>query len=393
MPTVQTYSLPPGKYVQAVEYAHARHLLHFGSFLIAALVLIAILRLKIVPRLRTAFGLRPIWIVTLLLLLTDLFDLPAEVYAHAMSLRYHISIQGWPGWLWDWTKGELVSAALAVITVLPFFWLLRKSPACWWWHAWLISIPLMLFSAFADPLILEPLFNDFSPLAEKHPELIDPIEKMLSRSGVRIPREQLFEMEASRKTNALNAYVSGFGPSRRVVLYDTIIRKEPEAALLTTIGHELGHYALNHILQGLAFGSAGTLLALYVLSVGVRWFIRAWGTNFEITGVSDWASLPLFGLILLVFSFLAEPIGGAFSRWLEHRADIYSLEITHGLIPDAGQAAAQAFQIEGETHLEEPSPHPFIVFWLYSHPPVAERLRFSLEYDPWGKGAAPMFVK
>ena len=392
MATVQSYTLKPAQVTQAVEYAHARHVLHFGSFLISALVLLAILRLKVVPRLRR-MGLRPVPVVLLLLLTVDLFDLPASIYAHALSLKYQISIQGWPGWFWDWTKGELVSTFIALVTILPLYWLIRKSLTRWWWYAWLISIPLMLFSAYADPVILEPLFNDFRPLAEKHPELIDPIEKMLARSGVIIPRDQLFEMQASNKTNALNAYVSGFGPSRRVVLYDTIIRSEPGPLLLTTIGHELGHYVLNHILQGLAFGSAGTLAALYLLSVLVRWIIRAWGRTLEISFVSDWAALPLFGLILLVFSFFAEPIGGAFSRWLEHRADIYALEVTHGLIPNAGQAAAQAFQIEGETHLEDPAPSPFIVFWLYTHPPVAERLRFSLQYDPWSRGAQPMFVK
>ena len=392
MPTVQSYTLTAAQTLQSVEYAHARHVLHFGSFVISALVLLALLLLRVVPRLRR-LGLWPVAIVALLLLITDLFDLPALIYAHALSMKYQISIQGWPAWFWDWTKGELVSVFIALVTILPLYWLLCKSPGRWWWYAWLISIPLMLFSAYAGPLVLEPLFNDFHPLAEKNPELIDPIEKMLARSGVIIPREQLFEMQASSKTNALNAYVSGFGPSRRVVLYDTIIRKEPGPLLLTTIGHELGHYVLNHILQGLAFGSAGTLTALYLLSVFVRWIIRVWGDKLEISSASDWASLPLFGLIILMFSFFAEPIGGGFSRWLEHRADIYALEVTHGLIPNAGQAAAQAFQIEGETLLEEPAPHPFIVFWLYTHPPVAERLRFSLAYDPWSKGAQPMFVK
>ena len=151
----------------------------------------------------------------------------------------------------------------------------------------------MLISAYADPLLFEPLFNNFTPLAAKHAELIDPIEKLLGKARIQIPRDHLFEMDASEKTNALNAYVSGFGPSRRVVLYDTIIRKEPGPLLLTTIGHELGHYVLNHISKGLAFGWFGLLAVLLaILYRAVPWFIARWGDRLDIRGVSDWAQFP-----------------------------------------------------------------------------------------------------
>jgi Zn-dependent protease with chaperone function len=256
-------------------------------------------------------------------------------------------------------------------------------------YAWLVSLPVMLVSVYADPLILEPLFNQFDPLSATHPELLDPIEKLLHRAGVTIPADHLFEMKASAKTNSLNAYVSGFGPSRRVVLYDTIIRKEEGPPLLTTIGHELGHYVLEHIPKGLAFGAALLLAALLLLFYLMPWATRLCG----VSSVADWSSLPVLLLLVLLLSFLGEPIGNAYSRRQEHQADVFSLEVTHGVIPNPGQAAADAFQIEGETDLEEPDPNPLIVFWLYTHPPVAERLRFSLEYDPWSTGRHPQFVQ
>ncbi len=375
MQTVQRYTLPPDKLLQAIEFAHTRYELHFAAFFVSAIVLLAMIYSRFVPRMRRF---RPVWIVVAVTLLTSLFDLPAEIYGHSMSLRYAISIQGWPSWIWDWVKEQLLSTMAAIAVLIPFYWLLRKSPERWWLYSWLVSIPVLLLSAYADPLLIEPLFNNFQPLGAKRPQLIAPIEKLLAQAGVRIPRDHLFEMAASEKTNSLNAYVTGFGPSRRVVLYDTIIEKENGPPLMTTIGHELGHYVLNHIPKSLAIGSVSILITLWILSVAMPVLL----SRFKIGGLSDWESLPVFLLAVLVLGFLSEPIVNAYSRWQEHQADVYSLDVTRGLIPDPGQAAAQAFQIEGETDLDEPNPNPFIVFWLYSHPPVADRLRFSLDYKP-----------
>ncbi len=378
MQPIQSYTLPPDKLIQAIEYAHARNMLHFGDFLISVLVLVAILRLRVVPRMSR---MSPLWIVSAMVLLVALFDLPAEMYGHSISLRYHISIQGWQSWFWDWTKEQIISVVIAVAMLLPFYALLRRQPRRWWLYAWLASIPIMIVSAYADPLILEPLFNSFRPLSAKHPELIPPIEQMLARAGVGIPPERLLEMDASQKTNSLNAYFSGIGPSSRMVLYDTIIEKEPGPLLLSTIGHELGHYVLSHIAKGLAFGSVCLLLGLLIFSRAVPWFISKWGESLNIASISDWGSLPVFMLLALGLSFFAEPVANAYSRWQEHQADVYSLEAIRGLVPNPGQAAAQAFQVEGENGLEEPNPNPLIVFWSYTHPPVAERLRFSLDYE------------
>jgi Zn-dependent protease with chaperone function len=386
MLAVHSYTLPPDKLVQAVQFAHARYVLYFGGLAISALVLLAMIRLKLVHRLRRF---HPVVIVSVVVFLAALFDLPAEMYGHSLSLRYHISIESWPSWFWDWCKEQIVSIVIALAVLLPFYALLRRSPRRWWLYAWLVSLPVMLVSVYADPLILEPLFNQFDPLSATHPELLDPIEKLLHRAGVTIPADYLFEMKASAKTNSLNAYVSGFGPSRRVVLYDTIIRKEEGPPLLTTIGHELGHYVLEHIPKGLAFGAALLLAALLLLFYLMPWATRLCG----VSSVADWSSLPVLLLLVLLLSFLGEPIGNAYSRRQEHQADVFSLEVTHGVIPNPGQAAADAFQIEGETDLEEPDPKPLIVFWLYTHPPVAERLRFSLEYDPWSTGRHPQFVQ
>jgi Zn-dependent protease with chaperone function len=377
MIAIDTYTLPPDKYLQAVQYAHVRYFSHFASFAVQVIVLLAIIRLRLASRLRRA---RPVSVIFLILVVIALADLPLDALRHSASIRFGISVQGWPSWLWDWLKEQLFALSISALLFRGFYVLLRKSSQRWWLYTWLAALPIMIASVYAEPWLFEPLFNKFTPLARTHPELIAPIQTLLQRAGVSIPQDRFFEMEASAKTNSLNAYVSGFGPSRRVVLYDTIIRKEPVPELLTTFGHELGHYAMDHIAKGIAFGAVLFLIGAYLAFLCVGFAIGRWGTRFDIAGMSQVASLPVFLLFIEVTQFLSEPLVNGYSRAQEHAADVYSLKVTRGVVPNAGEAAARAFQIEGETDLDEPAPHPFIVFWLYSHPPTAERLRFALTY-------------
>ncbi len=359
------YTLPPEKYLQAVHYAHLRYFVHFANFAVQVILLLAIIRSRLLMRLPRA---RPIAVISVVLLVLALADLPIDAFGHAASLRYGISVQGWPSWVWDWIKEQLLGLVIAAILFCGFYILLKKSPQRWWLYTWLSAVPITIASAYLEPSLLEPLFNKFTPLARSHPELISPIQNLLSRAGLSIPQARFFEMEASTKTNSLNAYVSGFGSTRRVVLYDTIIRKEPGPELLTTFAHELGHYALDHIAKGIVFGSLLLLAGLYLAFRCLRF------------AINDVSQFPQLLLAITVAQFLSEPLVNAYSRAQERAADVYSLEITRDVIPNGPQAAARAFQIEGETDLDEPAPHPFIVFWLYSHPPTAERLRFALAF-------------
>jgi Zn-dependent protease with chaperone function len=203
----------------------------------------------------------------------------------------------------------------------------------------------------------------------------------------------MFEMKASEKLNSLNAYVTGIGASKRVVVWDTTLQKMTEGQTLFVFGHEMGHYVLHHVLLGIAAICLLLLVALYAGYHAMTMMTARWGRRWGIAGVDDWGSLPLLMLTVAVLSFAAEPLTNSFSRMLEHNADIYGLEVTHGIVPDAPQAAAQAFQILGETSLSDPNPSPFIEFWLYDHPALADRVWFAAEYDPWGKGTAPKYVK
>jgi Zn-dependent protease with chaperone function len=155
----------------------------------------------------------------------------------------------------------------------------------------------------------------------------------------------------------------------------------------------MGHYVLHHILIGLAEGAVGLLIGLYLLYRVSGWFLRRFGERWHTRELGDWAALPMFFLLFSIMSFAATPIESALSRQLEHKADVYGLEVTHGINANSQEAGAHAFQVLGELSLDYPYPSKLLVFWYYDHPSTADRVRFAHEYDPWSKGEPPRYVK
>jgi len=253
-------------------------------------------------------------------------------------------------------------------------------------------VPLIILGAVVEPLIVEPLFYKFTPLASSQPHLAERIEQVVARAGLQIPESRMFEMNASSKRKDVNAYASGLGATKRVVVWDTSIRRLSEDEILFVFGHEMGHYVLGHVRDGILFSCAVLLLFLNLAYRVLHWMLARWGETWAIRGPDDLASLPVLLLLLTVFGFLFTPISNAYSRRLEHQADQYGLEVIHGLVPDAPVVAAHAFQILGEVDLEEPNPSTPVKIWFYNHPPLDERMRFAQTYDPWSQGRAPEFV-
>jgi STE24 endopeptidase len=327
------------------------------------------------------------------LLTIDVLSLPIAIWEHRLALQYHQSIQGWGSWLADWSKGEGVEIAIGILIVWILFAVIRKSPRKWWLFFWIAAVPLIILGAVAEPLIVEPLFFKFTRLAAAEPRLAASIEQMTIHAGAPIPQSRIFEMAASTKLNELNAYVSGLGASKRVVVWDTTIRRMSADEILFVTGHEMGHYVLNHVRDGILFACAVLVFFLYLAFRLLHWMLARWGETWAIRGPDDLAALPVLVLLLSVFGFLFTPVSNAYSRHLEHQADQYGLEVIHGLIPDAPVVAAHAFQILGEVDLEEPNPSTAVKFWFYNHPPLDERMRFAETYNPWAEGQAPEFVK
>ncbi len=399
-PTGQ-YHLSRERYEKAVALSRAEYRLYFISVAWGIVALLLVLGLRVVARLRDlaeASGGGSLWLqavifVSALLAVLALVHLPLRVYGHTLVVRYDLSVQGWGSWLWDWTKGELLTIGLGIVVGRLLLAVIRWKPRTWWLYFWMAAVPLALFLFFISPWFVDPLFNKFVPLQAKHPELVESIGKLTQRAGVPIPPERMFLMEASAKTNALNAYVTGIGASKRMVIWDTTIAKTKPDELLMIVGHELGHYVLGHLAIGFATYVAGLLLGLYVAFYALQWTLKRWGHGWGVRGQEDWGALAVLLLIMQVLEFVSMPVENGFSRMQEHAADVYGLELVHGLVPNSQETGARTEQVLGEADLADPNPPRFIVFWLYSHPPQAERQEFAYTYDPWSKGQAPKYLK
>jgi Zn-dependent protease with chaperone function len=399
-PQPKAYTLPPDKEARAIAYAHSRHELYFLDFLFTTVGLMLLIQLRVAPRLRDWAAriyhnrfLQAVTFAAPFFILLELLNLPAAAASHWLERYYGQSVQGWGSWFWDAIKGGVIALALAIVLVWLFYGLVRRSPRRWWFYAWLGSLPILIFLIFAEPLVLEPLFFRFTPLAATDPRLAAELERVVQHAGQNIPETRMHLMNASSKLNALNAYVTGIGASERVVVWDTTIAHMTTPQILFVFGHEMGHYVLHHIRNGIVFTAGVLFIFLFAGFHALRWALGRFGAGWKIRGADDWASLPVLIFAILIFNFIFTPLDNAYSRHLEHQADRYGLEVVHGIVPDAPQVAAQSFQILGEIDLAEPSPSTAVKIWFYDHPPLDERILFAQTYDPWDKGESPQFVK
>lgn len=397
---VTTYTLPP----ETLEKSEALYRTRLAMLVVGTVygfaLLLAVLFGRLAPRFRDLAErvsprrfVQALVFAPLFLLTMDVLTLPVAIYSQHLDLTYGLSVQSWGSWAWDWTKGEIIGTVLGTLLVWGLYAVLRRSPQRWWFYGWLGLIPITLLLILIGPIYIAPLFDTFTPLETKQPQLVPELEKVLARGGISIERARMFEMAASDKVTTYNAYVTGIGASKRVVVWDNTSREMTIPETLFVFGHEMGHYVLHHVWLSLGVAILALLLELYLAHRLLSGVLARWGARWGIRGLADWASLPALTLLLSIFSAVSQPAGAAFSRYLEHQADIYGLEVTHGLSPDSSQAAARAFQKLGEKALTYPNPHPLFVFWVFDHPPVHERVQFAAQYQPWTRGEPRRYVQ
>jgi STE24 endopeptidase len=397
---ITRYTLTPEREAKARAIAKVRLRMIFVGMVYGLVVLLVVLRWKLAAKYRDAAEkVSPKRFVQLLVfapliaLTIDVLSLPTGIYENWINRRYGLSVQGWGSWFWDWTKGELLSVIATITIVGILYWAIRKSPARWWFYFWLATLPLILALIFIQPLVIDPMFHKFEPLQAKDPGLTAELEKMVQHAGETIPPNRMFWMGAEEKTTELNAYVTGFGASKRIVVWDTTIAKMNTPQIVFVTGHEMGHYVLHHVAKGLAFAAVVLFVMFYLGYRAIGWVLARWGAAWGIRELGDLASYPALLLLISILAAFAGPIGSTFSRHIEHQADQYGLEVTHGLTPDSGQVAAQSFNILGDVDLADPEPRPWEVALFYDHPAIPARIAFCLGYDPWREGGTGEFVK
>lgn len=320
-----------------------------------------------------------------LLAVTAVADLPLEMAAHAASVHFGISVQRWPGWMGDWAKALGLSLLMGSPVLLLFQGIVRRWSRRYWLVAWMAAVPLMALGVFVGPL-LEPVFSKFVPLEQANPALVAELEKVVARTGTEIPPERMYLMKASAKTNGLNAWVSGWGATKRVVVWDTMVDRVPKDEVLFIFAHETGHYVLHHIAKMMAVASVLMLFGFWACARLAEWMVRRFGARWGADGLGSRTGFVVLLLAASVGGFVAEPVSNGLSRYVEHQADVYGQEAVHGIVADPQKTAVAAFDDLGEAWLEDPQPNPVIEFWLYNHPSTQKRAEFAAHYNPWANG-------
>lgn len=372
--------IPPSELKENALYARIRDFLYFVQAPLTWLVLFTGLvagwfwrgKVWVEQRFRSRRFANLIFLVAVLGGM-ELLQFPFRIGSYALARHSGISNMTLGFWLTDQVKSSLLSIGMMLPVLFLLYFFILNSPRRWWLWMGMVSIPLILFYAFIQPTVLDPLFNDYELLRDS--ELKADILAMADAADV--PTDRVYEVNMSERTNALNAYVTGIGSNARIVLWDTMLQQMTKDEILFTMAHEIGHYKMKHVASGIGLSIGGTFLLLYLLFRLTSWLIRSYGWAWGIPSLSHLTSLPVLLLVVSMLQFIATPVNVGISRVMETAADEYALELTAA--PEAGISGFQELARIGRA---ETYPPAFIRWWRYTHPSISERLhRFSEAYE------------
>lgn len=316
-------------------------------------------------------------------LLTSALDLPLSYYSsYVRPHAYGLSEQAFGKWAGDHFKGLALWLIAALLFVPGTLWFIRKSPERWWIWTSMVAIPLAFLLLMLAPVFIAPLFNDFGPM--KDPTLEAQILALAEQAGIEGSR--VFEVEKSVDTKTVNAYVTGFFATKRIVLWDTIIARLDRRELLVVMGHEMGHYVLGHVVRSMLLTAVAIPSSLWLFHTVAKRALARFGDRLGFSRIDDVAALPLFVLLIGLFGLVAAPLVNLWTRSQEHEADRFALEITHDNL-----GCAAAFAKLQQSNLGVPRPSWFYVVWRASHPTLGDRIDFCNEYRPWETGEAEVY--
>ncbi len=297
-------------------------------------------------------------------------DLPLSYYSgFVLPHRFQLSTQTRRGWVVDQVKEVLVGGLFGFIVIEVIYAVLRAAPATWWLWAAVILLLFQVVIANLAPIVIMPLFYQVRPLGAEHADLTARLLRLAQNAHTRVRGVYKFDM--SRRTKAANAALMGLGNTRRIVLGDTLLNEFTADEIETVLAHELGHHVNRDIPIGIAIDTALTVIGLYVASLVMAWGVSLWG----LAGPADPASLPFFVLAIGLYGLVTMPIGNAYSRWRERKADAYALQATH-----KPQAFVSAMTRLANQNLADVDPEPWEEYLLHSHPALSKRIAMAQAY-------------
>ncbi|HEX2073299.1 MAG TPA: M48 family metallopeptidase [Geodermatophilus sp.] len=382
-PVDPSAGLPPEFLARAESFAAALRPASLTSLLLGLAVSAVLGLTRLGSRLVRAVA-RPLggsWVAQVLLgtvaiiVVGRLVTLPLSAYAEVVRHRYGLSTRGWGLWLRDIAVATGISAGITAASLLVLLWLVRRAPRTWWAWAAAAAAGFVVVGSFLYPVVIEPAFNRFEPLPAG--PLRSELLALAEENGT--PVQDVLVSDASRRTTALNAYVSGLGSTRRIVLYDTVLADLPDDEIASIVGHELGHVVHDDVLTGTLIGALGAAAGVSILGWGLSWtpLLRRAGADRP----TDPRVIPLVLFLLGAATLVGTPVLNLVSRHVEARADLRALELTRD--PEAFIAMQRRL---ATTNLSDPDPPAAWQWFFGSHPTVPQRVAFAQD---WARLEAP----
>jgi STE24 endopeptidase len=369
--------MPPSAKAHGDAYFEGGYWLILLDFLVGALISLLLLNLGWSAWMRnlaeriTRFR----WLQTFLywvqyLLLTFVLGFPLAAYeGFFREWKYGLATQTFGAWTWDQIKGLMIGLILGGVVVVALFWVVRKLPRTWWIWGAVVTLLFLVFSIMISPVYLQPIFNKITKLDD--PKVTQPILRMARANS--IPANDVYEIDASKQTTRMSANVSGIGQTLRITLNDNLLRRGSLEEIEAVMGHEMGHYVLNHIPKDMLFFFVVIVLAFAYLRWSLEWCLKRRGAKWQIRGITDPAVVPLVALLASLFFFVLTPIINTHIRTSEAEADMFGLNASRQ--PDG---CAQAAIHLGEYRKMKPGP---VEEWIFfDHPSGYNRIHRAMQW-------------
>jgi STE24 endopeptidase len=369
--------IPAEKRAKSDAYFEGGYWLILWDFLYGAVVSVLLLNLRWSAAMRnlaervTRFKPLQTWLYWLqYALLTFILIFPLTVYeGYTRERKYGLATQTFGPWFNDQFKNLLINLVLGGILAMLLFGVVRRLPRTWWIWGSMVTMAVLIFAALITPVYLIPIFNKITPLDD--PKITQPILSLARANG--IAAKDVYQMDASKQTTRMSANVSGFGSTMRITLNDNLLRRGSPEEIQMVMGHEMGHYVLNHVYKSMMFFLIVTVTGFAFLKWSLEWSLARWGERWQIRGITDTAVLPLVVLLGSIFFLAMTPALNTFIRSQEYEADMYGLNATRQ--PDG---FAQGAIHLGEYRKMSPGPLEERVF--YDHPSGRNRIYAAMRW-------------
>jgi len=369
--------MPPARRAQSDAYFEGSYWMILWDFLVSAFVMWLLLHFRWSAKMRnlaeriTRFrSLQTAIYWVQFFIVVEILTYPWSLYeGYFREHKYGLLNQTFGPWMRDQLVMAMVGIVLGAILVIPLFWVVRRLGKNWWVWGAAVMIVFSAFVALIAPVYVFPLFNKYTKLQDARVK--DPILQMARANG--IPARDVYEFDASKQSNRVSANVSGFASTMRISLNDNLLNRCTLAEIQTTMGHEMGHYVLNHAYKGIVMFGVLIVIGFAFLNWGINFALARWGTAWEIRDITDVAVLPLAAIVLSLFFFVTTPIGNTITRTMEFEADMYGLNAARQ--PDA---EANVDMFLGEYRKLDPGPMEEFLF--YDHPSGRVRITAAMRW-------------